>query len=224
LGLAETILALHEDIMEVYILQEKDGQHIVVDEAARGGISLLAECMNQTYAPLSSAILIGAAGQIARGKSVKLLGIQYGEEAIILSPLSEAKLVALSTSSQRLSDVMRDISEPLSKLARQQTQPTIDRSAESVEDMVVRFLTSKAHGASHVQVDGVNLRGADQIWVVRGSTRSGWLRRKFNVEFNGHEGTIVKFTSAPMSLYYVLEGAFLIAAACLVAWMLLTRL
>ena len=77
MNLAESILALHQEILEVYVIEERDGQSVVTDEASKSGASLLADGMNQMgrNAPLSPSIILGAAGQILQGSSpTRLVG------------------------------------------------------------------------------------------------------------------------------------------------------
>lgn len=119
--LAESILTLHPDILEVYIIEERDGQNVVTDEASKSGASLLAEGMNQmgTNAPLSPSIILGAAGQILQGsKPTKLVGILYAGGGVIMSPLDESTLFVASTTPSSLFDVMRRIAESMPRITQ----------------------------------------------------------------------------------------------------------
>jgi hypothetical protein len=227
--LAESILAVHEEILEVYILEEKDGRHIITDEASKSGATLLAGVMEQTgrNAPLSPTIILGAAGQMLRDRPTKLVGILYAGGAIILSPVNEGSLAMLSTSSSSLFSVMQRLSELLPKILKQSSgQLNVVNSAGEAEDLVTAFLSKRVGGsAARVHVDDVSYQSVGGFWKVAGLLQSrGWQKESFHAEVNAQDGSIVKYSSSTHygSLFF-LEVGCLVAAACLLAWILLTR-
>jgi hypothetical protein len=227
--LAESILAVHEEILEVYILEEKDGRHIITDEASKSGATLLAGVMEQMgrNAPLSPTIILGAAGQILRDRPTKLVGILYAGGGIILSPVSEGSLAMLSTNSSSLFSVMQKLSEALPRILRQSTgQLNAVSSASEAEDVVTAFLSRHTGGSGHVHVEDVSYQSVGGFWKVGGFLQSRrWQKDWFHVEVNAQDGSVVKYSSSTHfgSLFF-LEVACLIAAACLLGWVLYTRL
>ena len=227
--LAESILAVHEEILEVYILEEKDGRHIITDEASKSGATLLAGVMEQMgrNAPLSPTIILGAAGQILRDRPTKLVGILYASGAIILSPVNEGSLAMLSTTSSSLFSVMQKLSESLPKILKQSTgELNVVNSASEAEDLVTAFLARRAGGsAARVHVDDVSYQSVGGFWKIGGFLQSHrWQKEWFHAEINAQDGSILKYSSSTRygSLFF-LEVTCLIAAACLLAWILYTR-
>ena len=227
--LAESILAVHEEILEVYILEERDGRHIITDEASKSGATLLAGVMEQMgrNAPLSPTIILGAAGQIIREMPTRLVGILYGGGGVILSPISEGSLAMLSTSSSSLFNVMQKLSEALPKILKQSIgELNAVNSASDAEDLVTTFLARRAGGSSaRVRVDEVSYQAVDGFWKINGYLQSrGWQKERFHAEVNAQDGSILKYSSVVHygSLLF-LEIACLVAAACLLAWILYVR-
>jgi len=226
--LAESILAVHEEILEVYILEERDGRHIITDEASKSGATLLAGVMEQMgrNAPLSPTIILGAAGQILRDRPTKLVGILYAGGAVILAPINEASLAMLSTTASSLSTVMQKLTESLPRILRQSTgDVNVVNSASEAESLVTAFLLRRAGGSARVHVDNVSYESVGGFWKVGGFLESHrWLKESFQSEVNARDGSIVRYSSsAHYGSLFFLEVACLIAAACLVGWILYTR-
>ncbi len=127
MGFANYILALHRDIHEVYIIEEKDGSYEVVDETSRTGLRLLADRISHASEEGLSApiIILGAATQLG-GKKSKLVGIKYENAGLILAPLTEKKLLLLSTKLESHNDVMSNITAALPQLQFVEITPPSD--------------------------------------------------------------------------------------------------
>ena len=221
--LAESILALHEDILEVYVMDERDGRHLVVEEASRSGASLLADGMilMGRQAPLSPAIILGAADQLLRDKSTKLVGVLYGGGGIVLAPINERRLFVASTTSPSLFSVMQRIEEALPRITLTQEAGSENavNSAGEAEARAVEFLANRLHGESRIRVDQVESDGVSRSWIVIGYFQS-MLRRKrrYEVRVCAKDGTILKYTSSSAAFSnwpLVLETVCLIVGACL---------
>jgi len=65
MSLADHVLALHNGINEVFILEDRGGDHVVMAEAARNGLTLLADSMDRAakHGFLAPMIILGAASQ-----------------------------------------------------------------------------------------------------------------------------------------------------------------
>jgi len=230
--LAENILTLHPDILEVYIIEERDGQSVVTDEASKSGASLLAEGMNQMglNAPLSPSIILGAAGQILQGsKPTKLVGILYAGGGVIMSPIGEGAMFVASTNPSSLFDVMRKIAESLPRITEGRGSVNAVNSASEAEDRAIAFLTKKPPQQSYssIHIDEVAYQNNEQLWSIRGWAQSRVRRRRFLMNVAARDGAILKFTSATsIALDYLLllEVASISVAAALLAWLLYTRL
>ena len=229
--LAESILALHPDILEVYIIEERESQSVVRDEASKSGASLLAEGMNQmgTNAPLSPSIILGAAGQILQGsKPTKLVGILYAGGGVIMSPIDEGTFFIASTTPSGLFDVMRKITESLPRIMQGHGTVNAVNSAAEAEDRAFAFLARPPHPSySNVHIEEVAYQNTEQVWSVRGWLQTRIRRRRFQITMAARDGAILKFSStSSIALDYLLflETACIAAAIALVAWLLYTRL
>ena len=232
LKLAESILALHPDILEVYIIEERDGQNIIRDEASKSGASLLAEGMNQmgTNAPLSPSIILGAAGQILQGsKPTRLIGILYAGGGVVMSPVGEGTVFVASTTPSSLFDVMRKIAEALPRITEGRGTANVVNSASDAEERAIAFLTKKPpqQSYSNVQIDQVTYQNNDQLWSICGWFQARVRRRRFEICVAARDGAILKFSStSSITLDYLLllEAASIAVATGLLAWLLYTRL
>ena len=117
MGLADQILALHMGIHEVSIIEEKAGDYEIVDKASRAGSTLLAHRINPTSGQglLAPIILLGTATQLG-GEPSKLIGIEYENTGLVLAPLTDKKLLLLSTELESLNEAMHTISTALPQL------------------------------------------------------------------------------------------------------------
>ena len=231
--LAESILTLHPEILEVYIIEERDGQSVVIDEASKSGASLLANGMNQMgiSAPLTPSIILGAAGQILQGsKPTRLVGILYAGGGVVMSPINESTLFIASTTPSSLFEVMHRIAEFLPRITPgfRGTANAVN-SASEAENVAIAFLTKRPsqQAYSNVHVDEVAYQNTEQLWSIRGWGQSGIRRRSFHMDVAATDGAILRFSSASSkTLNYLLflEAACIAAAAALLAWLLYTRL
>ena len=116
--LADRVLALHKDIHEVFIIEDRAGNQVAVGEASRKGFTLLADSMNvaSKHGLLAPMIILGSASQFCGGQQSRLVGIEYEKAGLVLAPFNENKLLALSTKPESLRDVMQTISEALPQL------------------------------------------------------------------------------------------------------------
>jgi hypothetical protein len=230
--LAESILALHPEILEVYIIEERDGQNVVTDEASKSGASLLADGMNQMgiNAPLSPSIILGAAGQILQGrKPTRLVGILYAGGGVIMSPVNEGTLFVASTTPSSLFDVMRRIAEFLPRIT-EGFRGTVNavNSASEAEQIAIAFLTKRPpqQAYSNVHIDEVAYQNSEQLWSIRGWGQSR-IRRSFHMDVAARDGAILRFSSSSsiiLNYLLFLDAACIAAAAALLAWLVYTRL
>ena len=231
--LAESILALHPEILEVYVIEERDGQNVVTDEASKSGASLLADGMNQMgrNAPLSPSIILGATGQILQGsRPTKLVGILYSGGGVIMSPIDESKLFIASTTPSGLFDVMQKIAESLPRIIQGfGGMVNAVNSASEAEERAIAFLTRRSpeQSSSSVSIDEVTYLNTDQTWSINGSLQSRIRRRKFHIDVGARDGSILRFSSTrPLTPDYLLllETACIAAAAALLVWLLFLKI
>src|SRR5208282_3060506 len=223
--LARSVLALHEGIREVFVLEEGAGQYVVVEKATRGGLSLLSESLHEVrkHAHLIPALILGGATQFTDDpNSLKLMGILYQNGGVIFTRLSEKKLLALSTSTESLYSVMEKVNGSLPGLLEQESgeRAPVVKSAAEADDIARSYLASRLRGS--IFVDEISYREADHGWMVWGSYRpSRWAySKRFQVELDADTGLVKRFAStSPARRHWVLDF-FLVEVACLLAVLL----
>jgi hypothetical protein len=224
--LADHILTLHKDIHEVFILEEREGSYVVVGEASRKGLTLLAERLKLASdrgvsVPL---IILGSATQFG-GQEISLVGMEYEKVGLVLVRFDENRLLAFSTTPESLPDVMDATRAALPQLKQRAREiPTAVgavTSAAQAENSARSFLAGRfARASAWILVDEVSYRRLDERWEVHGSYRSRiWsLSRRFQVEVDANDGSIKGFTCFPSSFLF-LAGITCLSAAGLLAFL-----
>jgi hypothetical protein len=234
-ALADHVLALHKDIHEVLILEDKAGEYVVVGEASREGITLLADNMNVANRQrlLAPMIILGSASQLG-GQQSKLVGIEYEKAGLVLVPFNENKLLALSTRAESLRDVWQTVSAALPELKQRSHEIPMAfgavTSTVEAESRARYFIGERfPRDSSRIVVGEVSYREADQQWQVYGSFRSRFwsLSRKFLVEIDAKDGSVKRFVIVPppppSSSHFSTSSLYAVAAtACIVAASALT--
>jgi len=198
--LAEYILTIHNGISEVFILEEKAGENVVIDEAVRKGPTLFADQVGKgrRFTSLAPLMIIGSAGQMSEAGEPKLTGILYDHAGAIFAPLSEKRILAISTSSESFYDAMQSVDKALPEILQEQRLAPIEsaavKSAPEAEDVARYFLANKLPYAI-VLVHEISCRRADQLWDVKGSYRlPDWkFLKSFRVEIDAQTGDIMGF-------------------------------
>ena len=228
MGSADQILSLHRDIHEVYIIEERVGSYVIVDEASKPGVTLLEDRIlpASRHGLLAPIVLLGTATQFG-GQRSKLIGIEYENAGLVLASLTNNKLLLVSTKLESLNDSMHAISVALPQLeeSAQETPITIGAvtSAAQAENGARLFLNEKfPHGSSRVLIHEVSYRGRGSRWDVQGSHRPRFwnVPRKFGVEIDANDGSVKGFTysysyTSSSSLLLFVELACILGAALL---------
>lgn len=234
MSFANDVLALHKDIHEVFIIEDREGTHVVVGEASRErGMKVLADGINAAtqHGLLMPMIILGSATQFGGGQS-KLVGIEYTRTGVVLAPLNEDRVLAVSTKVESLHEVMRIVSANLPRLERARDTPKAFTfgavtTASEAEDHTRSFLFSRMRGTVRIMIEAISFRSVDHRWEVYGSFRSRrWgLSKRFHVELEANDGSVKEFASSSSSFALVLLGLGCFAAAGLIALLVLfTRL
>ena len=221
-SLADQVLALHNGIQEVFILEDRGGDNVVVCEATRSGMTVLADSMDRAakHGVFGPIVVFGAAGQFS-GMQTKLVGVAYEKAGLVFAPFDDNKSLALSTSPETLYEVMKSTSEALlrlKELARETHRKTgAIVSAGQAEESARFFLVGKLRASARIRVDEVTYRAADQRWGVFGSCQSRlWsYPRRFQVEVDSSDGSVKRFAYSSSSRLLVVEVACLIVAGLL---------
>jgi hypothetical protein len=225
MSLARSVLALHDGIREVFILEAKPGQYAVVDSAiGDGGASILSESIHGTrkHAQLVPAVILGGAAQFAGDpESLQLVAISYRKSGVILANLTEQRFLAISTSPEALYGAMVEVEKGLPRLVELETHEKTGsvNSATEAESIARSYLVERLHAP--IFVDEVSYHRVEHRWKILGSYRSSrWtFSKRFQVELNADNGVVMRyfFTSRDRRYGFYL---FFVEMACLLAILL----
>jgi len=198
--LAEYLLTIHDGISEVFILEEKTGEIVVIDEAVRKGPILFADQVGKgrQFASLTPLMILGSAGQMNEGREPILAGILYDRAGAIFAPLSGKRIFAISTSPDSFYDAMQSIAKALPEILQEQrlapSESVAVKSAPEAEDVARHFLANRLPYAV-VLVHEISCRRTDQLWDIKGSYRlPDWkFLKTFRVEIGTQTGEIMGF-------------------------------
>ena len=230
--LTEQILALHDGIREVFLLEERAGLFVVAEEATRDKASILSNSINEMTrnGTLAPAVILGAATQFSKtASSLRLVGILYGDVGIMFAYVNENKLLAISTEPSSFSNAMQLVNDALPGLIKEIGRKTLG-AVKSVVDAgeIARAYVAKTSNSSRVFINEITYRAANHRWEVHGSYRSSRVTpsKEFQLEVDGDDGAIMSFwSSLPSSLVLFAYGVVaLLAALSLVAWLLYSNL
>ena len=203
--LTDEVLALHPGILKVFMLEERDGKLLVVEETAKPGNGKLAYEIDESLrsGALTPLLILGAATEFNKNSStLKLVGFLYGNGGVIFTHITEDKLIAICTDAPRFHEAMQTLNGALPSLIRELTPPLRPggyvKSAEGAEE-ITRTYVARASKASEVSVDEVTLNQTRRMWEIHGSHRSSPLTRsrKFQLQLDAETGAVVGFTSTP---------------------------
>jgi hypothetical protein len=230
--LTEQVLALHDGIREVFLLEERAGLFVVAEEATRDKAAILSNSINEMTrnGTLAPAVILGAATQFSKtASSLRLVGILYGDVGIMFAYVNENKLLAISTEPSSFSNAMQLVNDALPGLIKEIERKTLG-AVKSVVDAgeIARAYVAKTSNSSRVFINEITYRAANHRWEVHGSYRSSRVTpsKEFQLEVDGDDGAIMSFwSSLPSSLVLFAYGVVaLLAALSLVAWLLYSNL
>lgn len=231
--LTEEVLALHDGIRDVFILEEKGGQFVVAEEASRNTTARLSNFINESRnATLAPALILGAASQLSKTPgSLELVGILYNDVGIMFAYVSEDKLLAISTEPSTFSSAMQLVSEALPDLIKEsQFGRKVLGAVKSVEDAgeIAQTYVMRTTRASRVLISEINYRAANHKWEVHGSYRGSRITpsREFQLEVDSEDGAIMSFgsPSRPSRAALVSEVVAMVAALGLLIWWLYSNM
>ncbi|MGD0690619.1 MAG: hypothetical protein ABSA50_12755 [Candidatus Bathyarchaeia archaeon] len=231
--LTQDILALHQGIDEAFILEERAGRFAVVEEAARDNAEKLSNIIDEMTesASLGLWLITGAAAQFRKTQeSLGLVGILYGDLGLILTNISEDKLLAVSTETSSLGDAMILVSDQLPGLMKKSETAAKNLSAvKSVIEAgrIARDYITSVSKSSRVSINEITYHSASSRWKVRGTYLPFLVARSthFELEMDDAEGAILSFrATSSSSLLFGLWLAALLGMTCIFGWLLYSLL
>jgi len=203
--LTDEVLALHSGILKVFMLEERDGKLLVMEEAAKPGNGKLAYEIDESLrsGALTPLLILGAATEFNKNSSIlKLVGFLYANGGVFFVHICEDRLLAICTDASRFHEAMQTLNGALPSLIRELAPHLRSagyvKSAEGAEE-ITRTYVARASKASQVSVDEVTLNQTRRMWEIHGSHRSAALTRsrKFQLQLDAETGAVIGFTSTP---------------------------
>jgi hypothetical protein len=227
MSLANDVLALHEGIIEAIIVEERSGEHAVVDHATRNNSTHSLTFGAKHDQLVLPELILGVATQFRRGLvPPKIVAVSYGDIGVLFCHLTENRALVIAAYSESLSKVMELTEEYLQRLAeRERAGVDLINSATEAEQTVRHYLAKRGVNGK-VSVDNVEHRKLDNRWVVNGSWPGAYWRgtKRYSVEVDAATGSILKFGSASGSRSALRVLGFVSLSAGLVALALLAYL
>jgi len=231
--LTQDILALHQGIGEALILEERAGRFAVVEQAARDNAKKLSNIIDETTesASLGLWLITGAAAQFRKTQgALRLLGILYGDLGLILMNISEDKLLAVSTETSCLGDVMSLVSDQIPDLLKKSETAAKNLSAvKSVVEAgrIARDYITSVSKSSRVSINEIAYHSGSSRWKVRGTYLPFLVARSthFELEMDDAEGAILSYrATSSSSLLFGLWLVALLGMICIFGWLLYSLL
>lgn len=206
MGLADEVLALHDAIRDVLIVENRAGDMHVIDQAGRIDYAF-SEAMDGAGKDviIAPTMILGAASQVGRVRKsgqLKLVGMLYAQLGAIFAPLDDNSYVMVTTSNENLPEIMKVIQEELPNVIRRrypaEEVPAI-QSAVDVDEVVRSFFArTRISEPNQVQMDHAALNGNGHSWQVSGSYRPPHAIRskRYRMELDARNGAVTKFEAA----------------------------
>lgn len=199
--LANDVLALDDGIIEAIIVEERSGEHVVVDHATKDNSMhpiTLSGKQDQLVLP---ELILGVATQFRRGLSPpRVVAVSYGDVGVLFCHLTDTQAMVVAAYTESLGKIMQLTEQYIQRFAERGVGSDLIKSATEAEDIVLRYL-AKRHlsGKGSIAVDNVAHRKLDNRWVVNGSWRAAYRlgTKRYSVEIDASTGSITKFTSTP---------------------------
>ena len=193
------VLALHEGIIEAFIVEEHSGDHVVVDHASRSNSMSLRTLWAKHEQLLLPELILGAATQFRRGLSPpKVVGISYGDMGVLFCHIPDNQTLVVATRPDTLSQVMELAEEYVQDLpeSKERMESNLVRSAIEAEDVARGYLSKRTRGGSDILIDGVDYREADCRWTVRASTANTFpfTARHYSIQIEARNGWVMSST------------------------------
>ena len=218
LTFAKEVLAVHDAINEVLIIEDKAGESIIADEAHRfEGLDPVFADKNAMLAPM---LILGAASRLTSGmEPAKLVGITYANQGVLFTPIDDNTVLMLTTRIESLSEVTEEVHRALPELLKRRSMGSEKYAVESAvdADKIIRsFLaTTKRGDPTRAQIQSVTLDERDHVWRASGSFRSRFSLRSlhYEVAIDARTGSVTEFATHPQLDLLFVASAIVVAVA-----------
>jgi hypothetical protein len=204
MGLAGEVLALHEAVRQVMVIENRAGELHVADQAARNGPDL-PNALNEHERDamlVAPTIILGAAsqmGNVQRSGELRIVGMLYERLGMVCVPLSHDSYLMAATSKESFHEFMNSLQQTLPSLLQNQFFKSDLLAINSAidADQAVRsfFATAKLCEPNSIHMEDAILNASRQSWQVSGSYRPFHAIRskRYYVELDAKTGAVTKF-------------------------------
>jgi len=199
--LSDEVLALHPSIAKAFILDASDDRLTIVEESTRADIGPFDFDidLSLTSGSLNPALILDRSSDLNLG-APKLVGVLYGDEAVMFSRLGAQRILAISAEPSGFDEAMQTVNRVLPTLIEKWGQhPERGRPLKSAAEAaeIARSYVAAVVKSPDVYVDEVTLDQGRRVWEVQGSYRSiPFARsRRFQLRLGGESGAVIGFFS-----------------------------
>jgi hypothetical protein len=195
MSLANDILAIHEGVIEAFIVEERSGEHAVIDHATKNN-STRTITLNAKHDQLVlPELILGVAAQFRRGLfPPRVVGVSYGDIGVLFCHLNDRQVLVVTAYSENLPTVMQLTEEYVQRFAETERDASSNRikSATEAEAIALQYLGNRRESeGANISVDDVSYSELGNRWVVNGS----FGPKRYFVEVEARTGSIMRFTS-----------------------------
>jgi len=203
-GLADEVLALHNAILRVMIVETRAGELHVVDEVSRRNPALFNSVSQQANDILLVAptMILGAAAKIGNLQGtgeLSLVGMLYEEQGLICAPVNEATYMLVTTPRESLHGVMetfeRTLPRVLDKRSPISRSLAINSAAEADQTVRAFFANIGLCDPTSIRMQDATLNPNDHSWQISGVYRPAHalLSKRYIVRLDARTGAVTTF-------------------------------
>jgi len=230
--LSDEVLALHPSIARAYILEANDDRFTILEESTRADIGPFDYDidLSLTSGLLNAALILDRSSDLNLGVP-KLVGVLYGDEAVMFSRIGNRKILAISAEPSDFDEAMQSVSRELPNLIERWgmslNEIRVSKSAAEAAEIARNYVVAVVKSPD-VYIDEVTLDQARRVWKIQGSYRSIPIARsrRFQLQLGSENGAVIGFFSPQRpSLAPLLTGmSIILGTLAFLVWLIfLTR-
>jgi len=230
--LSDEVLALHPSIAKAFILEANHDGFSIQEESTRADIGPFDYDidLSLTSGSLNPALILDRSSDMNLGVP-KLVGVLYGDEAVMFSRLGNRKILAISAEPSGFDEAMQSVNRELPNLIEKWgvglREVRVSKSAAEAAEIARNYVVAVVKSPD-VYIDEVTLDQARRVWEIQGSYRSIPIARsrRFQLQLASENGAVIGFFSPPRpSLVPLLTGmSIILGALAFLVWLIfLTR-
>lgn len=202
--MANEVLALHQAIREVTVVENRAGELQVTERATKDSDFSL-EAVNEREKEIIAAaptMVLGAASQVGnleKAGRLRLVGLLYEERGSLCVPINEESYLMVTTETEGFLEVMKTLQDSLLRLMQKRNVVSEPRGVTSAieADQAIRsfFAATKLSEPTSVRLENATFDATKQFWQISGTYRPPHAVRtkRYHIELDARTGAITKF-------------------------------